>query len=191
MTRLDNADITAAIDTMRKGGIILYPTDTIWGLGCDATNSDAVRRIFEIKQRADSKALITLVGSEAALERTVDEVPEVAWQLIEVADRPTTIVYDHGRGVAPELLATDGSIGIRLTREPFSAELCNRFRRPVVSTSANISGHPSPATFAEIDPEIISKVDYACTSRRDEAANATPSMVIKISADGLFKILRG
>lgn len=191
MIRLDNADIATAIDCMRKGGVILYPTDTIWGLGCDATNRDAVRRIFEIKQRADSKALITLVGNEAALERIVDEVPDVAWQLIEVSNRPTTIVYDHGRSVAPELLADDGSIGVRLTREPFSAELCKRFRRPVVSTSANISGNPSPATFAEIDPDIISKVDYVCTSRRDEEANATPSMVIKISSDGVFKILRG
>lgn len=187
---LDNADISSAIDTLRKGGIILYPTDTIWGIGCDATNSAAVKRVFDIKRRADSKALITLVGSEAALERVVDEVPDVAWQLIEVADRPTTIVYDQGRYVAPELMADDGSIGVRLTREPFSAELCRRFRRPIVSTSANISGQPSPSTFVEIDPAIISQVDYVCTSRRDEAAPATPSMVIKISTDGLFKILR-
>ncbi len=190
MQKLDNADLTAAIDTLRKGGIILYPTDTIWGIGCDATNSEAVKRVFDIKQRADSKALITLVGNEAALERVVDEVPEVAWQLIEVADRPITIVYDHGRGVAPELLAHDGSIGVRLTREAFSAELCNRLRRPIVSTSANLSGHPAPATFAQIDPMIISQVDYVCTSRRDDKVSAVPSMVIKLSADGLFKILR-
>ncbi len=190
MPTIDNADINAAISALRNGGVILYPTDTIWGIGCDATNSAAVRRVFDIKQRADSKALITLVGSEAALERVVDEVPEVAWQLIDVADRPTTIVYDQGRNVAPELLAADGSIGVRLTREPFSAELCRRFKRPIVSTSANVSGHPSPSTFADIDHSIISQVDYVCASRRHESAPASPSMVIKISADGLFKILR-
>lgn len=190
MPKIDNADIAAAADAMRRGGVILYPTDTIWGIGCDATNSEAVKRVFDIKQRADSKALITLVGSEAALERIVDEVPEVAWQLIEVADRPTTIVYDHGRNLAPELMAPDGSVGVRLTREPFSAQLCQHMRRPIVSTSANISGKPAPSSFADIDPDIISQVDYVCTSRRSEDAASTPSMVIKISSDGLFKILR-
>lgn len=160
------------------------------GLGCDATNSAAVRRIYEIKRRADSKALITLVGSEAALERTVENVPEVAWQLIEAADKPVTIVYDHGCGVAPELLAEDGSIGVRLTREAFSKALCQRLQRPLVSTSANVSGEPSPQTFAEISQEIIDAVDYVCASRRDESAPKAPSMVIKIQDNGVFKILR-
>ncbi len=185
-----NEDIKKAVDTLRAGGIILYPTDTIWGIGCDATNSKAVRRVFDIKHRADSKALITLVGSLAALERIVEEVPDVAYQLLEVADKPMTIVYDHGRGVAPELLAEDGSIGVRLTTEPFSAALCKAFGRPLVSTSANISGKPAPAHYGEISQEILDAADYVCTSRRDETAPAAASTVIKLSAGGVFKILR-
>ena len=187
---ISDQDISAAIAALREGGVILYPTDTVWGLGCDATNSKAVKRIFDIKRRADSKALITLVGSEVALERTVENVPEVAWQLIEASVKPVTIVYDHGRGVAPELLAEDGSIGVRLTQEAFSKALCNRLHKPLVSTSANISGQPAPQTFAEISPEILNAVDYVCTSRRDETAPASPSLVIKIQDNGVFKILR-
>jgi L-threonylcarbamoyladenylate synthase len=183
-------DIKQAVEVLRKGGVIIYPTDTIWGIGCDATNSEAVRRIFEIKHRADSKALITLVGSIAALERTVDEVPDIAYQLIEVADKPLTIIYDHGRNVAPELLAEDGSIGIRVTTEEFSAALCKAFGKPLVSTSANISGQPSPTNFSEIVDGVLSAADYVCTSRRDETAHNTPSSIIKISAGGLFKIIR-
>lgn len=183
-------DIKSARDVMLRGGVILYPTDTIWGLGCDARNSEAVRRIFEIKRRDDSKALITLVDSLAMLDSIVEEVPEVAEQLIEAAVDPITIVYDRGRGVAPELLAADGSIGVRLTREAFSAALCKAMRGPVVSTSANVSGQESPRAFAEIPQEIIDAVDYVCTSRRDEAPAAKASTVIKISAGGLFKILR-
>lgn len=139
-------DIRQAVDVMNQGGIILYPTDTIWGIGCDATNADAVRRVFEIKQRDDVKALITLIDSEAKLEFYVREVPEVAWQLIEVAERPLTIIYDGARNLAPNLLAEDGSAGIRITREEFSRNLCMRMRRAIVSTSANISGQPSPKT---------------------------------------------
>lgn len=183
-------DIRAAVDVMRRGGVIAYPTDTIWGLGCDARNADAVRRIFEIKRRDDSKALITLVDSLAMLDTVVDEVPEVAEQLIEAAVDPITIVYDHGRNVAAELLAPDGSIGVRLTREAFSAALCRAMRGPVVSTSANVSGSDSPRAFADIAPEILDAVDYVCLSRRDEAPAAKASTVIKISAGGLFKILR-
>jgi L-threonylcarbamoyladenylate synthase len=183
-------DIRAAVDTMRRGGIILYPTDTIWGIGCDARNSEAVKRVFKIKQRAEAKALITLVDSLAMLDKTVDEVPEVAEQLIEAAVEPVTIIYDHGTGVAPELLAEDGSIGVRLTREAFSAALCRAMRAPIVSTSANISGQDSPKCFADINPEIIEAVDYVCTSRRDEATPHHASSIIKISAGGLFKIIR-
>lgn len=183
-------DIAHAVETLRGGGVIIYPTDTIWGIGCDARNSEAVRRIFEIKRRDDSKALITLVDSLAALDRIVDEVPEVAEQLIEVAVDPVTIIYDHGRNVAPELLAADGSIGVRVTREAFSSALCRAFRGPIVSTSANISGEPSPLDFASIQPDILNAADYVCTSRRDEPTAAKASTVIKISAGGLFKILR-
>lgn len=184
------ADISAAVAELRRGGVILYPTDTIWGIGCDARNSQAVRRVFEIKHRAEAKALITLVHSLAALDRIVDEVPEVAEQLIDVAVDPITIIYDRGRNVAPELLAEDGSIGVRLTREPFSAGLCAAFGGPIVSTSANISGAEPAHCFADIAPEILNAVDYVCTSRRDEPAVAKPSSVIKISSGGLFKILR-
>lgn len=183
-------DIAAAVAVLKKGGVILYPTDTVWGIGCDATNSAAVKRVYEIKERVDSKALITLVGSEAALERVVSDVPDVAWQLIEASVRPVTIVYDQGTGVAPELLAPDGSIGVRLTREEFSQRLCQRLNRPLVSTSANKSGSPSPGSFSEIAPEILEAVDYVCASRRDENEPHAPSMVIKISEGGLFKILR-
>ena len=183
-------DIAEAVAAMRRGGVIAYPTDTVWGLGCDATNAAAVERIFEIKRRCEAKALITLVDSMAMLERTVDEVPEVAEQLIEAAVDPVTVIYDRGRDVAPELLADDGSIGVRLTREPFSAGLCRAMRGPVVSTSANFSGEPTPLDFSSIDPELLGLTDYVCRSRRDEAPAPKASTVIKISAGGLFKILR-
>ena len=186
-------DIRAAVAAMRKGGVILYPTDTIWGIGCDATDPAAVQRIFGIKQRADSKALLTLVGSLAQLERTVTGIPDVAYQLIELSEKPVTIVYDgvdpHS-GIAPELLADDGSIGVRLTAESFSKALCLALGKPVVSTSANISGQAAPANFSDISPEIIAAVDYVCTSRRDETGKARPSSVIRLCADGRFKIIR-
>ncbi len=186
-------DIRKAVAVLRKGGVILYPTDTVWGLGCDARNQGAVERIFKIKRRADSKALITLTGSLAQLERTVDEVPEVAYDLIEFSERPLTIVYDGpsaGARLAPALLAEDGTLGVRVTSEAFSRELCLAFGAPLVSTSANISGEPTPSCFAEISPEIVDTVDYACTSRREETEPAKPSTVMRLSADGLFKILR-
>lgn len=189
------ADISAAVDTLRRGGVILYPTDTVWGLGCDATDSAAVRRIFEIKRRSDAKALITLVGSLAQLERTADGIPEVAYQLIEYSEKPLTIVYDGAlpsARIAPELLAADGTLGIRVTTEPFSRALCEAFRRPLVSTSANISGQEAPAVYTDISPEILEAVDYVCLSRRDEAPDPArkPSSVIRLTAGGEFKILR-
>ncbi len=188
-------DIKAAVETLRRGGIIVYPTDTVWGIGCDATNSEAVKRVFGLKKRADAKALITLVGSLAALERTADGIPDVAYELIECTDRPLTIVYDRPLPMAhisPELQAPDGTIGIRVTTEAFSSALCRTFGKPLVSTSANISGRPSPAVFKQIDPEIIAGVDYVCTSRRNEqpTENTKPSMVMRLSANGCFKILR-
>lgn len=193
MTQPDNNDIRAAVDVLRKGGIILYPTDTVWGIGCDATNSDAVCRVFEIKQRSDAKALITLVGSLAQLERTVTGIPEVAYQLIEFTDRPLTIVYDGVQPsacIAPELLAADGTIGVRVTSEPFSAALCRAFGKPLVSTSANISGHPTPAYFDEIAGEILAAADYVCTTRRDDRTPARPSTVMRLSEDGTFTVIR-
>lgn len=192
MERIDqfNDDLREAVATLRRGGIILYPTDTVWGIGCDAANPEAVARVYKIKNRVDSKALITLVDSVATLERYVEQLPEVAEQLIEVATRPLTIVYDNGINLAPNLLALDGSIGIRVTGERFSRELCRAFRRPVVSTSANISGQPTPGCFAEIEPEILEAVDYVVTYRRDEKTPAIPSSVIKLGNDSSVTILR-
>lgn len=187
-----DTDLREAVEVMRRGGVVLYPTDTVWGLGCDARCQDAVERIFVIKRRADSKALISLVADEAMLERWVDPVPDAALQLIEACadDTPMTIVYDHPHGLAPALLAQDGSAAIRVTRERFSAALCRRMRGPVVSTSANISGEPAPSFFTEISPEILSAVDYVCLTRRNDMMLRKPSSVVKISDSGVIKILR-
>lgn len=183
-------DIRRAVEVMNNGGIILYPTDTIWGLGCDATNADAVRRIYEIKQRTDAKALISLVDSETKVQFYVKEVPEVAWDVMELSERPMTVVFDGGRNLAPNLLAEDGSVAIRITKEAFSKELCMRMKRAVVSTSANISGQPAPRCFAEISEEIKRAVDYICTSRQDEPPTQTASSIIKLGAGGEVTIIR-
>lgn len=183
-------DIRQAIEVMERGGVILYPTDTIWGIGCDATNEAAVRRVYEIKRRSDAKALITLVDSEVKVESCVREVPDVAWDLIELSEKPLTIIYDGARNLAPNLLAEDGSVGIRVTREEFSRNLCMRFKRPIVSTSANVSGEPSPRCFADISADILRAVDYVCTSRRDERQNPPASSIIKLGAGGEVKVIR-
>ena len=183
-------DIRRAIEVMNKGGIILYPTDTIWGLGCDATNADAVRRIYDIKQRTDAKALISLVDSETKVQFYVKEVPEVAWDVMELSERPMTVVFDGGRNLAPNLLAEDGSVAIRITKEAFSKELCMRMKRAIVSTSANISGAPAPRCFSEISEEIKKAVDYICTSRQDEPPTQTASSIIKLGAGGEVTIIR-
>ena len=183
-------DIRRAVEVMNKGGVILYPTDTIWGLGCDATNADAVRRIYEIKQRTDAKALISLVDSETKVQFYVKEVPEVAWDVMELSERPMTVVFDGGRNLAPNLLAEDGSVAIRITKEAFSKELCMRMKRAVVSTSANISAQPAPRCFAEISEEIKGAVDYICTSRQDEPPTQTASSIIKLGAGGEVTIIR-
>ncbi|MDD6766372.1 MAG: L-threonylcarbamoyladenylate synthase [bacterium] len=185
-----NEDLKKACDVLRKGGLILYPTDTIWGIGCDATNEEAVQRVYTLKQRADNKAMLLLLGNEARLESYVQEVPEIAWSLIEVADRPLTLIYPGARNLAPNLIAEDGSVGIRITREEFSRRLCEQFRRPVVSTSANISGQPAPHTFQEIAEEIKQGVDYIVQHRQDDLTAAQPSSIIKLGAGGLFQIIR-
>ena len=183
-------DIKNAVECMRKGGVILYPTDTIWGIGCDATNEEAVKRVYEIKQRDDSKALICLVDSDARLQRYIRQVPEVAWQLIDCIVKPTTLILDGAVNLAPNLIADDGSIGIRITQEPFSKELCYRFQKAIVSTSANISGEPAAQNYRDIDPRIIEQVDYVCWSRRQEHKPHQPSSIIKLKADGEVKIIR-
>lgn len=183
-------DLKKAVECLKKGGIILYPTDTIWGIGCDATNSDAIKKIFEIKKRSDSKSMLVLVNNEAALERLVDEIPDVNWELLETAINPITIIYDDAHGVAPELLADDGSLGIRITKESFSNELCRRLGKPLVSTSANISGEKSPGVFSEISDEIKKNVDYIVNFRQKDTVNKIPSNIIKLGKGGIFKIIR-
>ena len=192
MTREE--DIKKAIETMRKGGVILYPTDTVWGIGCDATNAEAVKRVYEIKQRDDSKALICLVDSDARMQRYIRNVPDVAWQLIdslqETDSKPTTLILDGAINLAANLIAEDGSIGIRITNEPFSKELCYRFQKAIVSTSANISGEPAAQNYCDIDQRILDAVDYVCWSRRQEHKPHTPSSIIKLKENGEVEIIR-
>ena len=192
MTR--EQDIKNAVEVLRKGGVILYPTDTVWGIGCDATNAEAVQRVYDIKQRDDSKALICLVDSDARLQRYVRQVPDVAWQLIDsLCDsdaHPTTLILDGAVNLAPNLIADDGSIALRITQEAFSKELCYRFQKALVSTSANISGQPAAQNFCDIDPQLLEAVDYVCWSRRQEHKPHKPSSIIRLRPDGEVTIIR-
>lgn len=189
--QLYDQEARKAAEVVRRGGVILYPTDTVWGIGCDASNPEAVDRVFHIKHRPDHKAMIVMLPDVAQIERYVDEVPEVALELLDVTDRPTTIVYDGARGLAPALVGEDGSVGIRVTTEQFSRMLCRAAKKPLVSTSANVSGQPAARSFAEIPQEILDAVDYVVGVRRGEAAgDARPSCVIRLKADGQVKILR-
>lgn len=183
-------DIKAAVEVMRKGGVILYPTDTVWGIGCDATNAEAVARIYKIKRREESKAMICLVDSDNRMQRYVRDVPEVAWDVMTLATKPTTVILDGADGLAPNLIAEDGSIAIRITHEEFSRELCYRMQRPIVSTSANISGEPAAQNYCDISEEIISAVDYVCKSRRNEHKPHQPSSIIRLRKDGEVTIIR-
>jgi len=185
-----NEDIVKAVEVLRSGGIILYPTDTIWGIGCDATNPEAVKRIYEIKQRTDAKSMLVLMENPNLLNSYITEVPEIAWDLIEVADNPLTIIYPGAKNLAPNLVAADGSIGIRITTEPFTQQLIQRFRKPVVSTSANISGQKSPRNFSEINGEIKPLVDYIVAYRQDDQSQSTPSGIIKLGVGGQIEIIR-
>ena len=183
-------DIKRAVEVMRKGVVILYPNDTVWGIGCDATNAEAVKKVYEIKHRDDSKALICLVDSDARLQRYVRDVPNVAWDLMELATKPTTVILDNAVNLAPNLIAEDGSIAMRITREEFSKELCFRMQKPIVSTSANISGEPAAQNYCDINEDLLSAVDYVCWTRRQEHKPHTPSSIIKLTADGVVTIIR-
>ena len=183
-------DIKKAVEVMRKGGVILYPTDTVWGIGCDATNAEAVARVYEIKHREDFKAMICLVDSDNRLQRYVRNVPDVAWQLFDCAEDPTTIILDGAINLAPNLIAEDGSIAMRITREEFSKQLCYRFQKPIVSTSANISGEPTAQNYCDINQEIIDAVDYVCWTRRQEHKPHKPSSIIRLREDGQVEIIR-
>lgn len=183
-------DIQKCIEVLKRGGLILYPTDTIWGIGCDATNVSAVKKVYALKKRADSKAMIVLLDSEEHLDHYVVDVPEMAFELIHVAVKPLTIVYEGAFNVAPNLLGHNDSLGIRVPNEQFSNQLCAAFGKPIVSTSANVSGAPSPKMFAEISKEIVEGVDYVVRYRQDDRTPATASNIIMLGSDGTFKILR-
>jgi L-threonylcarbamoyladenylate synthase len=185
-----NEDIKNAMDTLFRGGVILYPTDTVWGLGCDATREDAVEKIYSIKRRPDSKSMIVLMENPALLDRYINEVPEVAWDLIEISTTPLTIIYPGAKNLATNLIANDGSIGIRFTQEKFTKQLISRFRKPVVSTSANISGQPAPAIFSDIPEEIKKSVDYIVKYRQDDKNPVKPSGIIRLGTGGQIEIIR-
>ena len=183
-------DIKQACKIMQAGGIILYPTDTIWGIGCDATNAEAVKKVYELKQREDSKSMLVLIDSSAKLQSYISEVPDIAWDLIEVSDKPLTIIYPGARNLAPNLIGQDGTVGMRMTQEAFSKKLCERMRRPIVSTSANISGKASPVQFSEISKEIKQGVDYIVKYRQEEKQKSAPSSIIKLGLSGEIKVIR-
>lgn len=185
-----NSDIKNAVEVLKKGGVILYPTDTIWGLGCDATNHEAVSRIYKIKKKEESKGMLILMENPALLDRYVNDVPEIAWDLAEISTTPLTIIYPGGKNLASNLLGEDNSIGIRFTKEEFTAKLLQRFRRPVVSTSANISGEKAPAFFDEISEEVKSQVDYIVKYRQNDTNPALPSAIIKLWPGGRIDIIR-
>ncbi|MBQ0008300.1 MAG: threonylcarbamoyl-AMP synthase [bacterium] len=186
----DKDDLRQALLTIRQGGVVLYPTDTVWGLGCDATNTKAVSRIYEIKRRAESKALILLVDSVARIQNYVVNFPDIAYDLLEVAVSPTTIIYDKAKNLPENIVADDGSIAIRVTAEKFSNALCSAAHVPLVSTSANVSNEPSPSCFGEISPEIINAVDYVVKFRQDDITKSKPSSIIKLGASGQVQIIR-
>jgi len=206
-TRYDKEDLQETLRVLRSGGIIVYPTDTVWGIGCDATNVEAVKRIYALKQREDSKSMLVLLDSAAKLDYYVD-VPEAAEMLLGIQNtdrftdrtqtdlqdeedtKPLTIIYPNARHMAENLIAEDGSIGIRITDEPFSKALCAQLKRPLVSTSANISGHPTAPFFKQIEPAILDGADYVCHFRRDDETPHEPSSIIKVNKDGSFKIIR-
>lgn len=183
-------DIKQAVEVLRNGGIILYPTDTIWGIGCDATNEKAVARIFQLKNRHDSKAMLILMDTGSRLGQYIREVPEIAWQLLEVADKPMTIIYPGAKNLAANLLAEDGSVGIRIAMDEFCQKLINKFGRPIVSTSANVSGEKTPSTYAEISPIICENVDYVVKWKQNNTTPASPSSIIKLGVGGELQIIR-
>ena len=202
----NKSDLEEAVRVLRAGGVIVYPTDTVWGIGCDATNEEAVRRVYALKRRADSKSMLVLLDAPGKLQGYVEEVPEMAWELLECTSplqltlqrgrentehiRPLTIIYPRGKNLAKSLLAEDGSVGIRITRESFSKALCERLRRPIVSTSANISGEPAAKTFHQISEEVLEQADYVCLYRRDDEEEKAPSSIIKVGLHNEIEIIR-
>ncbi len=184
-----NQEVLKAFEVIKEGGIILYPTDTVWGIGCDATNPEAVAKIYKLKQRAESQSMICLMNGEKMIYNVFKEVPEVAWQIMDLSENPTTLILDKPRNVAPNIIAPDNTLGIRIVKEPFCFKLMERMKKPLVSTSANISGQPTPKNFKEISPEIIKGVDYVVNLHHDKIAGK-PSTIIKLTNDSQVKVIR-
>jgi L-threonylcarbamoyladenylate synthase len=182
-------EIEAALQILKRGGLILYPTDTVWGIGCDATNPDAIDKVYKLKNRDDSKALICLVSDFRMLNQFVEDVPEVAYDILKYAVKPTTIIYDDPIRVAENLIAKDNTLAIRVTKNDFCKELVRKFRKPIVSTSANISGKPTPMAFSEISKEILEGVDYVVNLDQNKKASK-PSAIIKLSNNGAVEVIR-
>lgn len=178
-----------AFQVIQNGGIILYPTDTVWGIGCDATNPEAVKKIYALKKRAESKSMIVLMNGEKMMYNVFAAIPEVAWQILDLAEKPTTLILDKPRNVAPNIVADDDSLAVRLVKEPFCYKLMERMKKPLVSTSANISGEPTPKSFKEISPEIIKGVDYVVNLHREKICDK-PSTIIKLTLDSQVQIIR-
>lgn len=183
-------EVNKALEVLKSGGLLLYPTDTIWGIGCDATNKEAVDKIFKLKKREEIKSMIVLVDLEQKLNRYLKEVPEIAWDLIENSDKPLTIIYPDATGLASNLIHEDGSIAIRVVKDEFCNKLINRFGKPIVSTSANISGEATPETFKDISASILHGVDYVVNLRQNESGIVKPSTIIKLAMNGEIKIIR-
>jgi len=183
-------DLNKAIEILKSGGVILYPTDTVWGLGCDATNEKAVERIYQIKKRNDSKSMIILLDNENKIPSYIKEMPEIAWDLIDLTENPLTIIYPGAKNIATNLIAADGSIGIRVSKDIFNKKLIEKLRKPIVSTSANISGETTPKNYDEISNEIIDSVDYVVKWRQNDFSKSTPSSIIRIGVKGEIEIIR-
>ncbi|MBZ4042890.1 L-threonylcarbamoyladenylate synthase [Flavobacterium hibisci] len=184
-----NEEVHKAFEIIKEGGIILYPTDTVWGIGCDATNPEAVAKIYTLKQRAETQSMIVLMNGEKMMYNVFKNIPEVAWQILDLSEKPTTLILDEPRNVAPNIIASDKSLAIRLVKEPFCFKLLERMKKPLVSTSANISGQPTPLTFKDINPEIVKGVDYVVDLYRDKVGGK-PSTIIKLTNDSQVKIIR-
>jgi L-threonylcarbamoyladenylate synthase len=184
-----NTEVHNAFETIKNGGIILYPTDTVWGIGCDATNAEAVKKIYALKQREETKSMIVLMNTDRMMHTVFKEIPEVAWQILDLSEKPTTLILDNPRNVAPNIIAEDKTLGVRLVTEPFCFKLMERMKKPLVSTSANISGMPTPNSFKEIDHHILDGVDYIVNLHHDKIA-AKPSTIIKLGNDLQVKVIR-
>ena len=183
-------EVAKALKVIQDGGIILYPTDTIWGIGCDATNTEAVKKIFHLKQRDEAKSMIILLDSDNKLPSYITEVPDLAYDLIEYAENPLTLIMPGARNISPALIAADGSVGIRVSSHPFCQQLIQRMRKPLVSTSANISGKPSPQYFSQVDEAVINGVDYVVDIDQESKEIRNPSTIMRLLPNGQFEFIR-